>query len=404
DRPGRSNGSYYYRVRGVNAGYSGAYATGANPCVVSLRGTITLALGSANAGGTELPGATGAFVIQFTLATDAVETATVTALTVTMSGTLALSSDATGAALVVDADGNGRRDAGETVLGTLSSLSGTTLAFTGLSRAIAPSSTERWLVTIDLASGAPVGSTFAGAVASNADVSATGSLSAAPFVAGAPVQGPTKTVQTLGSLAVMPGAGNPGASGAVTGSMAVAMLEIEVAAGAVEGVTLSSIAVQGDGSGNEASGVAGAFLYLDADGNDAFNPVLDTLVAGPLTFAADDGKVAFTLSRTIPANGSARFFVVYNFDDAASIGSQFRAGFSSNADASGTGMLSGKPVSVSGAPVWGGMVTVLSPPPVPGKEGGSCGGGPSPAGPGGALGLALLLLAGLAARRAALRR
>jgi hypothetical protein len=203
---------------------------------------------------------------------------------------------------------------------------------------------------------------------------------------------------------VMPGPGNPAASETVAGLTGVAVLEIEVAAGPVEAVTLTALAVQGDGTGDEAAGIGGAFLYLDANANHAFESGLDMLLAGPQTFAADDGKVTFAVSRPIPANGSEFYFVVYSFG-AAAPGSTFRANFASNADASGAGALSGKAVSVSGAPVQGGTFTVaeqVSPSDV--RRGGSCGGGTSPAGPGAAPGLALLALACAAARAAARKR
>ena len=113
--------------------------------------------------------------------------------------------------------------------------------------------------------------------------------------------------------------------------------------------------------------------------------------------------MTFIVSRTVPAGGSESYFVVYNFDSSALVGSKFRAGLVADADAACAGVSSGKPVPVSGAPVWGETFTIAAPPPTPTIEGGSCAQGASSAGPGSALGLALLALAAWAGLRRARR-
>jgi hypothetical protein len=373
---GKANGVYYYRVRGVNAGNQGPYAVGANPCTVNLMGTLTLAAGTVNPSGTEIAGATGVPVLQIDLSADAVENIILSSFTVTDPGTLDLTTGIVLASLSRDVNGDGQLDAGDVWLANARSTTSSSVTFTGLSETVPANGSTTWLVTYDLSTTAPLGATFQGTIAQNTDVSATGSISANPAITGAPVTGGLKTIGQVGSLAITPCAGNATGGTAIPGTDNLPLLQFKLVAGSVEAVTVTALACTGSGTGNESTEVDGVFLYQDANGNDGFDPGIDTFIGGPLVFFADDGNVTFPLNLTLLGGSQVSLFVVYKLSDSAVAGSTFRAGLATNGDVAGTGVMSGQAVTVSGAPIWGGEYTVTAPPPPPPADSdGSCGGG-----------------------------
>ncbi|MHC5037070.1 MAG: phage tail protein [Planctomycetota bacterium] len=378
---GNPSGTYYYRVRAVNPLSQSGYIQGANPCTVTRVGTLNLSAGAQNVSQAVAPGTPDAPVLQIDLSADAVENVHVHAVTVTNTGTLNLASDLSAAHLILDGNGNGQREPGESCIATVSAFVGNAFSFTGLNEIVNASTTETWLVTYDVSATAPLQTTIRASVMQNTDLFVSGSSSVPPQVTGAPVTGATQIVNQVGSLAIVPCPGNATEVNVLPGAEKTAVLQLKLVVGSVEAVTVTGFTVTGMGSGQEVSEIARAFFYFDANGNDSFDANEDSLVAGPVNFTSDNGTIAFPFAFTLPANAAQSFFVVYDFAPSAAAGSTFRAGFVHDTEITVTGVASGQPPMVSGAPLWGGKVTVTAPaPPAPSRDG-SCGGGTTPSGP-----------------------
>ncbi|MHC4601107.1 MAG: hypothetical protein ACYS47_19100, partial [Planctomycetota bacterium] len=401
---GRLQGTYYYRVRGVNGLLQGPYTAGANPCTVTLIGTLLLSAGTSPFPTTVQPGASNLPVLQIVLTADNVENITVRSIRVTETGTLNPASGVTAATLYEDVDADGAAGAGDRLIASVATSFQGGFVFTGLAETIPSSGNRTWLVTYDLAAGAPLGATVRVSLAQNADVWVTGSLTPAPLVSGAPVVSPSITIAQLGSLALSAGPSNPGPFEVQPGAAGYTVLHVRLVAGQAEPVSLRFLSITGAGSGDETTGIEGATLHLDADGDNLFDPEIDTLWQGPLRFFSDDGKVTFSVNRTVPPGGTESLFVLYDFSTNVSEGSTFRAGVAVNAEVIAEGVFSQNPVPVTGAPVWGGEFTIRPSSPPPAREKGGCGGGTSASGGEAFLCWALLLAVFVLVRRVAVRR
>jgi hypothetical protein len=386
---GKPNGTYHYRVRAWQGAVPTPFTAGGNPCVVQHRGRLLLKAGALNAVSTEFPGTADVPVLSFVLSADAVEDVTVTSLTVTQSGTLDLASGLTSAKLYLDGNDNGLLESTDSWIAAAQTPSGNALVFTGLSETIVASSSVSWLVTFDLSLSAPRGGTLEAAIAQDGDVVVTGSLSSSPLVLGAPVSGGVKTVGAFGSLYVSNGATCIPGSTVDAGAAGIAVLRFQLTTGSAEPVWVTSLSCTGRGTGDEVSGIAGATLYRDANGDGLFDAARDDPLTLPLTFASDDGKVVFPISRIIAAGASETFFLVYDFSDSAA--STYAAGFAADGDVVAQGFLSLHAATVAGAPVWGDDFTVSARPGF--HEDAGCGGGASSSGPASLLSWALLLFA-----------
>ncbi|MHC5079195.1 MAG: fibronectin type III domain-containing protein [Planctomycetota bacterium] len=360
---GKPNGTYYYRVRGTNPLFQGPYTAGSNACLVDIRGTLTLAGGPANIPSSEFQGFTGIVVLQVALAADAVENIDVTSLWFTHTGTLDLAADVTAIGLHRDTNGNGVLDGGDLTLATGPALSAGGFQFGSLSETVTASSAQNWLVTYDLDPAVPLGRTFQASIAQNGDVTVSGSLTTNPLVTGAPVSGGLKTVADVGSLTLSQGSGGtPSDLTAYPGTTGVPLLHLALTAGSVEPIALTGLTVTGLGTGNEATEIAGVSLYLDSDGDGIFNPTLDSLLAGPEVFLADDGAIPFTFFRVIPASGRETVFVIADLATGATAGSTFRVGVLADLDVTASGSRSGGTSTILGAPVLGGTLAVVAVP------------------------------------------
>ncbi|MHC4598621.1 MAG: phage tail protein [Planctomycetota bacterium] len=357
---GKTDGTYHYRVRAGNSVGTSVWTVGSQGCVVTLEGTLTLAAGAGNFTGTEIPGAVDVPVLQIDLSFDFIETITVTAVTVTEGGTIDLATAVNGAKLHRDVNGDGLLDAGDVLIAAASAPTGNTFRFTGLSESFSASTSGTWLVTYDISSSAPLGATILVSVASDADVTVTGSITPVPFVTGAPVDGSLKAIGEVGSLSILQ---DPEPAGGVLapGAEAVSLLHVRFAAGSKEPVKVLSFTVSASGSGNDAADITGVFLYYDVDGNGVFDRHADLLQVGPELFPTDDGTVNFPVNRSVPAGGAEGFFVVCNVSPSAAVGSTFTLAVKENADVAAEGVDTRLPVPVSGAPCQGGEFTVSAP-------------------------------------------
>ena len=125
----------------------------------------TIGDGTSPANSSPAQGSTNNAVNAFTLSTDSAGTTdTVTALTVTFSGT-AVADVATNGVKIWEDDGSTANewDASDTQIGSAVSFSGSTASFTGLNISVTNTSTQ-YLVTYDIAAGATVSNTLQGSI------------------------------------------------------------------------------------------------------------------------------------------------------------------------------------------------------------------------------------------------
>jgi hypothetical protein len=241
--------------------------------------------------------------------------------------------------------------------GTFGSDDGT-VTFDRLDEVLTASTTQYWLVVMDLNPSAMLGQTFAVSVATDADVGATGLLSLETgTVSGAPVGGGTKTVGVSGSLSIFPGLNSPPPRNELANAQNLEMAQMALVPSSVESVRVKSLTVSARGTGNAQTDVSQVRLYRDGSGNgllDASDPLLGT---GMFDAA---GRVTFSLAtnETIPANGEMNYLVVYNLSGSAAGGANFICGIRENTDVSAEGALTWSSIQCSGAPVEGSAMVI----------------------------------------------
>jgi hypothetical protein len=315
-----------------------------------------------------------------------------------MSGALDLLNHVTAVGLFVDVNGDGLLDVGDTAIPANPVISPGSVSFENFSETILASASTTWLVTFDLDATVPIGLMFQAYVAQDSDVTVTGSLTPSPLVAGSPVAGGMKLVSDAGSIAVMPVSGIPWNGVAYPGESDVPVLCMRLQASSVEPVAVTSLICTGAAIGDGNAEITGVYLYRDVDGDGQFNPSTDALLAGPELYGAN-GKTTFHFFWIVGAATTEWFFVVYDFGASVPVGMEFQAGLAANNEVAATGILSGKAVTIAGAPILGGVYTIVSEPRC--DVGGCC---PGNAADSPLPGLTLLLLAfvvglGLARRR-----
>jgi hypothetical protein len=180
------------------------------------------------------------------------------------------------------------------------------------------------------------------------------------------------------------------------------MLQIRLAASSMEGVNVTAVKFATSGTGNEGSGVTGR-LWRDNDGDGQVSGGDVALSTG--TISGDNGTLEFSgLSVLVPANGSTRLLVAYDFDSSLTPGT-YGVSLEVGQDIEAGGISSSMGITATGAPVAGPLLTLTSGGPGSGAEAvyfmGGCAAGP--AGPSGWAFALLWLAASLVAFRVARR-
>lgn len=256
-----------------------------------------------------------------------------------------------------DAGTPGVRDAADVRLagGTFAADDG--LATLQLNPAVAlnAGTTERWLVTYDLSSAAQPGQTFRATLGAG-ELTAAGTLSGATTALGLPLSSATHAIG--GSLSITSGPLSPAAGTLAPGQTRAAVLQVRLQTD-LEPITVSALTVAGSGSGDEAAGLSSATLWVDANRNGVVDAIGDLQLGAARTFMANDGTITFTFAdRTLPAAATEDWLVAYDLSAAAVAGQDFRA-IIPNAAAFAARAPSGPLPGVTGAPVNGGVFTVL---------------------------------------------
>jgi len=310
---------------------------------------------------TELNSGQGVPMLQLRCAANAIESARVSSLVLTHTGSGVPAAHVSSASLYHDVNGNGVLD-GDTLL-TTTTFAGTSATFTIPPGTfdVAQSSTRDLLVTYDFNGSAPVGATFSASLASNPNLSALGiSSNLALPVTGAPLTGGLKTLEAA-SLSVAAGGANPAPGNALRNQAALVTLQSTLTAGSAEPVRVTSLRLSASGSLDLTTEVSRIRLYRE---NDPPNGVLDgDVLIGDQVGGFTAGAHTFALGASalqIPAGGSKAVLVVLDLAaTAGSAGETVTLSLAANGDLVATGVVSGQPVTANGAPVSGNAQSVV---------------------------------------------
>ena len=338
---------------------------------ISSVGSLTLAAGSQNATSplgntTEATNAADVEMLQFTVSANATEAVDINAITLNISGTGDDAADVTSASVELYVDNGttaGTLDAGDTQLGSGQTWSADNgyVTFSGSSlRQVAAATSETWLLVMDFSGTAINGVTFKADLSSDSSVDAVGASSLQfVSVSGAPVTGGTKTIEATGTLNILTGDNNPGATSELSEATDVEMLQIKLETGPNEDVKITQITVEAvNQSGGDDTDVAGVALYLDVNANGVFDPGTDTGIASGGTFGADNGTVTFgSLSEVITAASFESWLVVYDFNSNALNTEQYQARVSP-AGITAEGNATSNSITAGGSAADGGIKTI----------------------------------------------
>ncbi len=271
-------------------------------------------------------------ILQLQLNTSSLEEVTATQLEVTATGTGNDAGDVTQVTLVVDSDGNGlyhpAKDGPVLSTGSFSSNDGSaTLTF---NRTLPRGMGEKWLVLYNL--NGTENTTFSLSV-SSATLVATGLVSGATLIpGGSNAIGNTQTIEQdngtdEGRLTVtyVPTEVPAYLVPPVTN---IQMIAMDLTAGGTEAIDVTELRIRSMGSGNETNGIPLLSLWED-DGDGKFDELDDTrLKVIPDPFDQNNGTVLLTgLQYQIPAGATRRWFVTYDFDNKAPLGTSYQAWF-----------------------------------------------------------------------------
>lgn len=371
----------YIEVSILNTDISGTGAVSSNPANISgpnlLGGTKTCVSNTGTPGTLTLgegplnpvyrfisPGIQNESMLQFQLAADAVEDIEITEIRIITSGTGNESNDLTSVKLYLDGDDNGKLNTiYDTQLGsTVSSMvNNDTLTFTSFNDTISKGAAKNYIVVYNYnAANNVVGETFK-AVTGNAYITATGIASGSTIVpTGGPANGEIATITDTGTLTVSAGPNNPGSTNVSNADNNVITIQLNVAAGDNEDVTISAFTFRLTGTFNDGTDFEGSSFRLYVDDND--NGAYDTgelQLDGGQTCSADNGFVTFTgFSETILAGTDKDYILLTNLNGNASNFENFRVSFVNSTDISATGDDTGNDIFPAGVPVQGGLFTV----------------------------------------------
>jgi hypothetical protein len=355
---GRTDGDYYYRVRGVSNVGASDWTEGPNPCTVAVaQGALLLTEGRANPGaGTERHSAQDVPMLHMKFTAGSFESVQVQSIAVHSSGTGEEMIGIANVELWHDLDGDGVIDPSDVQVGT-----GTFPAEDGLvtfdttSEAPVPAGGTDWyLVVCDFSDQALTSHTFQFLVSPGTDVTSEGvTTTNAIAVAGAGVVGGEKTIDNsgIGSLHLSVGTGGTSAEAVTTPASGVTMMVLTFTASAEEDVNVVGVKFASLGTGDETAGVL-ALLYVDSDGSGGYSTGDAGL--GSTAFTVDNGTASFSFPTplTVTAGSSASVVLVYDFPETVQTGT-FAAMVEFGESVDAYGATSAMGITASGAPLFG---------------------------------------------------
>lgn len=182
---------------------------------------------------------------------------------------------------------------------------------------------------------------------------------------------PTKTFTPLPILSPSPsptavvmvalGPAEPPDSTQTAGAVNVPAIQIELTNMSHGPVTLTSLKLTAQGTGDDAAGVSFVGLYLDANRNGLLDAGDSLLSIG--IYNSDNGIVTFEGSDVLPALGVQDYLAAYDFSPTAGPGT-YQPTIAANGDLTGVDS-NGVPAVFVGAPVTGAVITIGAPLPTP---------------------------------------
>lgn len=172
------------------------------------------------------------------------------------------------------------------------------------------------------------------------DFAGDDSLSSATLITGRSV-----TLST-GLVTVRAGNGNPGPRVILGTDQKIPLLQLRLDIDKdLEGVTISDVRICASGSADETALISALYLYRDVDG-DGVATAADVLL-GTATFNANDGTADFSgLALSHPAAAQLHWVVAADLNGSAQQGQTVQIRLCEVAPLSGTGQLTGSPLSV----------------------------------------------------------
>jgi len=343
---------------------------------VKVTGALVLANGTAHNNGntTSQDGATLTDVgWQLNLSATG-ENIFVNSIKLTNTGTVTLDTDTTAASwkLVLDVNGDGVVDVGDTTIKTGATVAGNTATFSGLDEQIVVGVPQNWIVEVPLSGAADGGETLILSVANDTDVTAKNAAAGAgdDVFTSTDILTPGASTTIIGSF-VTAVANNPASPAQVSGLSTDQLILGFAVTPADEGVQFNTITLTPSGTGDDVNtllAVDAVKIYKD-DGDNIFEPTggsPDTQV-GVGVFSADNTATVFTLA-TAPTSGQAtQFWVAYSFrsNAAETQGNQFIVALDVSATAavglgSGQAMVDGNATDLAGSTLEINPVATLS--------------------------------------------
>ena len=349
------------RASGLSAQTLGASITGGTKTI--RRGSLTLAAGANMPAATPVfPNAQNLSALQLALTAGFPESVQVNTVRVSASGSADEAQAATRLKLVLDQNGDGFAAASDPVLGTSAIADDGAVTFTlpatpAAGSLVVPAGQTRNLLCVYDLSGltVPPGDLRLALVAPT-EVTTTGLVSLQPIPpTGVAITGNQIPLQ-LGTLALSTTVANPSSSTVLRNAKDLALLQLRCDTGSVESVKVTSLRVTHTGSGTPAAGVNLARLYFDRNANGLLDA--DTQLA-TATFSGATATFTIPGGFDIASVESSHFLVLYELNATPSAGETFQLSLAANADLSAQGNSSGLPIPPTGAPLSGGLKTLV---------------------------------------------
>jgi hypothetical protein len=349
-----------------SANITGSNLVGGKKTHVSgIPGTLTLNAGANNPAYRYISaGVQNEVMLQFQLAADPVEDINITQISVAMTGTGDESSDMVSVRLYLDGDNNGSINTlYDTQMGsTVTSISDNdTITFSGFTETISSGTAKNYITVYNFnGTNNTVGETFQ-SYTGNALFTATGVTSGLSITpTGGPIYGGLATITSTGTITVSPGPNNPGNTNITSTESNVVTIQLNLAAGGNEDVTISAFTFRLSGTFDDGTDFENSSfrLYVD-DNNNGLMDAGETQLDGNQTCFSDNGFVTFTgITEHIQANSDKNYILLTSLNGNAESPENFRVSFVNSTDITATGDNTGNPIYADGVPVQGGLFTI----------------------------------------------
>ncbi|MBI4582294.1 MAG: hypothetical protein HY718_21550, partial [Planctomycetes bacterium] len=232
----------------------------------------------------------------------------------------------TKAQLILDANGNGALDVGETALATTPTTYTANAITWTLDRVISAGTTENWIIVWDFTSPLSNGFTYRSDLTVNAtDIPTTPALT--PQVNNSLISSNLVEISDTGVLTLTDGAQDPADRSEGEDGVNLVMWQFKLAASAAEDINVTAITFTAQAEtpdGDERSVAAGGDiatgtveLFLDVNNNGIFDVATDTQLGASGNWSGLNGTISFSgFTRTITKSTNQQFLLIQDFDAA----------------------------------------------------------------------------------------